>query len=377
MKKKLSLVLVTVLVLSLFLTGCGQDTSEIKVGSVFPVSGDIATFGKSSVNATNLAFEQFNAKGGLNGRKLKLYNEDNQSKAEETATAFQKLINQEKVVAILGSVASSHSLAGAPLAQGAKIVMISPTSTNPKVTEVGDYIFRACFIDPFQGEVMARFATNDLKAKKAAIIIEQESDYAKGLAQFFEAAFVKAGGTIVAKENFSKDDKDFTTILTRVKAATPEVVFIPSYYNTVGPILKQAKEQVQLNATFLGGDGWDSPDLFSLAGAAANGGFFSNHYSPEADTPEVKAFIAAYKAKFNETPDALAALAYDAANLLIAAMQKAGSTENVKLRDALAGISFTGVSGTIKFDANRNPIKSAVVIEIKDSKQVYKTTVKP
>lgn len=386
MKRKLILVLVIALVLSLALTGCGKSGTtptpdpkeeEIKIGSVYPTTGQIATFGISSVEATELAFAEINAKGGVLGRQLKLYNEDNQSKAEETATAFTKLIDQVGVVAILGSVASSHSLAGAPNAQAAGIPMLSPTSTNPAVTLVGDYIFRACFIDPFQGQVMAQFAINDLKATKAAMIIEQESDYAIGLAEFFKEAFVAAGGTIVAEENFSNQDKDFSAILTRVKAAAPDVVFVPSYYDTVGPILKQAKEVVELDAVFLGGDGWDSPDLFDLAGDAANGHFFSNHYSPDAGTPEVDAFLAAYQAKFNKTPDALAALAYDAAYLLAQAIGEAGSTDGAAIRDAMFAITFKGVSGTVTYDANRNPIKSAVIIGIEDGKQVFKTVVNP
>ena len=389
MKKRLSLVLVFALVLSLALTGCGggggtTPTPEpepkdevIKVGSVMPVTGAIATFGISSVEAIELAFEEINAAGGvLDGKQLKLFNEDNQSKAEETATAFQKLIEQEGVVAVIGSVASSHSLAGAPIAQDAGIVMLSPTSTNPAVTEIGDYIFRACFIDPFQGEVMAKFALQDLSATKAALMVDVGSDYAKGLAQFFEEAFVAGGGTIVAEENFTDQDKDFSAILTRVKAAAPDVVFVPSYYDTVGPILAQAKA-ADLNAVFLGGDGWDSPDLFDLAGDAANGHFFSNHYSPDAGTPEITKFLEAYKAKYNKTPDALAALAYDAAYLLAQAINEAGSTEGAAIRDALAGISFTGVSGGITFDENRNPIKSAVIIGIEGQKQVYKPTVNP
>lgn len=385
MKRKLSLVLVIALVVSLALTGCGggggsttpAPAAEIlKIGSVFPTTGGIATFGQSSVKAVELAFEEINADGGVLGKQLKLFNEDNQSKTEETATAFQKLITQEEVVAILGSVASSHSLAGAPIAQAAGIPMLSPTSTNPAVTMEGDFIFRACFIDPFQGQVMAQFALQDLGATTAAMIVEQDSDYAKGLAEFFKNAFVAGGGSVVAEEGFNTTDTDFTAILTRVKAAAPDVVFVPSYYNTVGPILRQAAA-AEINAVFLGGDGWDSPELFDLAGDAANGNFFSNHYSPDAGTPEVEAFLAAYQAKYNEVPDALAALAYDAAYLLVAAIEQAGSTDGAAIRDALLAINFTGVSGNVTFDANRNPIKSAVIIGIEDGQQVYRTTVNP
>ncbi len=387
MKRKLSLVLVFTMVFSLALTGCGGTQppapaaptalEEIKIGSVFPVTGAIATFGQSSLNGTQLAFDEINAAGGvLGGRKLVLINEDNQSRTEETATAFQKLITQDEVSAILGSVASSHSLAGAPIAQAAGIPMLSPASTNPRVTEVGDFIFRACFIDPFQGQVMAKFALETLGVTTAAMLVEQDSDYSKGLASYFRKAFEAGGGTIVAEEGYKSTDTDFSAILTRVKAANPAVVFVPAYYGTVGPILRQA-QAAEIDAVFLGGDGWDSDKLFELAGDAANGGFFSNHYSPDAGTPEVVAFLAAYQARFNAVPDALAALAYDAAHMLAQAINEAGSVEGVAIRDALAAISFTGVSGSVVFDENRNPVKSAVIIEIRDGKQVYKATVNP
>ncbi|MBS4031149.1 MAG: ABC transporter substrate-binding protein [Clostridiales bacterium] len=389
MKRKMFLVLVIVLIAALALSGCGkkpdattptpqQPVEEfIKIGSVMPVTGAIATFGVSSVEAIELAFKEINAEGGvLGGKKLKLYNEDNRSTAEETATAFQKLIEQEKVVAIIGSVASSHSLAGAPIAQDAKIPTISPTSTNPAVTLIGDYIFRACFLDPFQGEMMAKFALNELGLTTAAMIVEQESDYAKGLAQFFKQHFEAGGGTVVQTEEFSNQDKDFTAILTNIKAKNPEFVYIPSYYDTVGPILRQAKD-MELNAQFGGGDGWDSADLFDLAGDAANGGFFSNHYSPDIDSPEVKKFLASYMAEYGKVPDALAALAYDAAYLMARAIDAAGSTDGTAIRDALAAITFTGVSGNIVFDANGDPVKTGVIVGIENQTQVYKATIQP
>jgi branched-chain amino acid transport system substrate-binding protein len=378
MKRKLSLFLVIAMVLALALTGCGGGGSdEIKIGSVMPITGAHASFGNSSVEAIELAFEEINEAGGvLDGQMLKLYNEDNRSTAEEAATAFTKLIDQTGVVAVLGSVASSATLAGAPIAQDAGIPTLSPTSTAVEVTQVGDYIFRACFIDPFQGQVMAQFALEDLSLKTAAMIIEQESDYAKGLAEFFKIAFEAGGGTVLITENFSSADSDFSGILTRVKAANPEFVYIPSYYDTVGPILRQAKD-MELDAQFGGGDGWDSPDLFDLAGDAANGGFFSNHYSPDVDSPLVKGFVAAYEAKYGNVPDALAALAYDAAYMIAQAIDEAGSTDGAAIRDALKAINFTGVSGNIVYDANRNPIKDAVVIGIENEQQVYKATVSP
>jgi branched-chain amino acid transport system substrate-binding protein len=387
MKRKLSLLVVIAMVLALALVGCGgtggggtgggTTEEEIKIGSIMPLTGAHASFGISSVEAIQLAFEEINAAGGvLDGKKLRLVNEDNRSTAEEAATAAQKLIEQDKVTAILGSVASSASLAAGPIAQEAGVPMLSPTSTNPDVTLIGDFIFRACFIDPFQGQVMAQFVLEDLGLTTAAMIVEQESDYAKGLAEFFKASFEASGGTVLITENFSSGDSDFSGILTRVRAANPEFVYIPSYYDTVGPILRQASD-MELNAQFGGGDGWDSPDLFDLAGDAANGGFFSNHYSPDVDTPEVKSFIAAYQAKYNKVPDALAALAYDAAYMLAQAINEAGSIDGAAIRDALRAINFTGVSGNIVYDANRNPIKNAVIIGIENQQQVYRTTVSP
>ncbi|MEW5785964.1 MAG: ABC transporter substrate-binding protein [Bacillota bacterium] len=385
MSKKVWFAVSVVLIVALALTavGCGggstvEEPEVIKIGAIFPLTGEIATFGQSSQEAIELALEEVNAAGGVLGKQVEIIFYDNKGTAAESSLAAEKLIESDGVVAILGPVASTNTLAAAPVAQDAGVVLMSPTSTNPAVTEVGDFIFRSCFIDPFQGQVAAQFALEDLEGKTAAILTDMGSDYSKGLRDVFEEAFTAGGGEVLVKEGFTDQDKDFTAILTTVKAADPDVVYIPSYYGTAGLILKQADEQ-GIDAYFLGADGWDSPQLFELAGDAANGGFFTNHYSPDASSPELDAFVAAYEAKYNgKTPDALAALAYDAAKLMFDAIERAGSVDSLAIRDALAATDgFVGVSGTITFDEFRNPIKSAVIIEIVDQAQVYKTTIDP
>lgn len=385
MKKKLSVLLAVVLLAAAALAGCSgggggndvEDEDVIKIGSVSPTTGPVATFGQSVLDATKLAFEEINAKGGvLGGKKLLLLNEDNQSKGEETGAAFRKLIEQEKVVAILGSVTTGDSLIGAPIAQEAKIPMLTPTSTAPAVTEVGDYIFRACFLDNYQSEAMATFAVEELNAKTAAIIKQSDSDYSVGLAEFFAKTFEAAGGKIVAEESYLESDIDFSAILTNVKAAKPDVIFLPAYYDTVGPIMQQARA-AGIEAKFLGVDGMDSSELFSLAQGAEEGAYFSNHYSPAADVELVQHFLKAYEEKYGKTPDALAALAYDAAYIMAQAIDEAGSTEPQAIRDALANISYTGVSGNVTFDENRNPVKPIWVNVIKDGKYEVAKVVEP
>ncbi|HHV79675.1 MAG TPA: ABC transporter substrate-binding protein [Firmicutes bacterium] len=354
-----------------------EEPKEIVIGVITPITGDVATFGESTRNAVLLLAEQWNAKGGLLGKKIVVKVEDDRNQPQDSAAAAQKLITQDKVVGIVGSVASKCTLAAAPIAQENKIPLISGTSTNEKVTQVGDYIFRACFIDPFQGAVMARFAFNNLKAKTAACLFDVTNDYPKGLAEEFKKEFEKLGGKVVEYQTYNYGDQDFKPQLTKIKTKNPDVLFLSDYYNTVGLIAKQARE-LGIKSVFLGGDGWDSPDLVKIGGKAVEGGYFSNHYSPESTAPEAVEFLKAYKAKYNKDPDALAALGYDAALLLFDAIKRAGSTEGAKIRDALAATKdFKAVSGTITFDANRNPIKDAAIITIKDGQQKLFTMVKP
>ena len=285
-----------------------SSAGDIIVGEFASLTGKEATFGTSSHSGTQLAIEELNAAGGVLGRKFKLLTEDNQSKAGESATVVNKLIAKDGAVAILGEVASSRSLEAAPICQQSKIPMISPSSTNPKVTETGDFIFRVCFIDPFQGTVMANFAKTGLKAKRIAIFTDVKSDYSKGLAKFFKEGFVKGGGEIVSELDFNGGDKDFKAQLTTIKAAKPDAVFVPCYYTDAALICIQAK-QLGLNTPLFGGDGWESDQLMKIGGEAVEGNYFSTHYSPAAGSDKGKQFVSAFqKANKGEQPDAMAAL---------------------------------------------------------------------
>ena len=357
----------------------GDGSGDIKVGVYGDTSGATSSFGQSTKNGIQLAFDEINAAGGVNGRKLIMLFEDDQGRPEQAKTVVSKLINQDRVQALLGEVASTNSLAAAPVAQDAKIPMITPSSTNPKVTEVGDYISRVCFIDPFQGLVMAKFAGNTLKAKTAAIIGDVNSDYSKGLTAVFEQEFTKLGGRVVAKEAYTQTDPDFKGQLTKIRNLNPEVIYIPGYYGQVGIIAKQARE-LDMNMPLLGGDGWDSPDLWKLGGEALKNAYISNHYSADNPAPEIQNFVKAYQAKFNVAPDSLAALAYDAAKVLADAIKRAGGTDGAKLKDAInATKEFKGVTGSITLDANRNAVKPAVVLELNpaESKFTFKETIYP
>lgn len=357
--------------------GGNSNSKDIVIGVIAPITGDVATFGQSTKQAMELATKQINAKGGINGKQVVLKIEDDKNDPVEAANAALKLINQDKVNAIIGSVSSKTTLAAAPITQKNKIPLITSTATNEKVTQVGDFVYRACFIDPFQGQVMAKFAYENLKKTKAAVLYDVGNDYSKGLAESFKSNFTKLGGTITTYETYAKGDQDFNAQLTKIKAANPDVIFLPDYYNTVGLIAKQARAQ-GINATLLGGDGWDSDDLVKIGGTAVEGAYFSNHYSPDNKTPEASAFIDAYKQAYNAVPDALAALAYDAGNILFDAIKRANSQDGAAIIDALSKTKdFQAVSGKINFDANRNPIKSAAIITIKDGKQAFATSVNP
>lgn len=351
----------------------------IKVGVYGDLTGQTSSFGQSTKNGIELAVEEINAAGGVNGKKIQLIVEDDQGRPEQAKTVVSKLINQDKVQAVLGEVASTNSLAAAPVAQEAKIPMITPSSTNPKVTEVGDYISRVCFIDPFQGSVMAKFAANTLKAKSAAILGDVNSDYSKGLTQFFEEEFTKLGGKVVAKEAYTQTDPDFKGQLTKIRNLNPDIIYIPGYYGQVGIIAKQARE-LDMNMPLLGGDGWDSPELWKLGGASLKNTYISNHYSAQNPSPEIQNFVKAFKAKFNVEPDSLAALAYDAAKVLADAIKRAGGTDPAKLKDAInATKDFAGVTGKITLDPGRNAVKPAVVLELDPAAAAfkYKETIAP
>jgi branched-chain amino acid transport system substrate-binding protein len=370
----------SLLAAGLALAGCGKKdaSNEILIGEYGALTGPIASFGQSTHKGIELAIEEINAGGGVLGRKIRLITEDDQGKPEEALTAVTKLISKDRVSALLGEFASSNSLAAAPFAQQSRIPMLSHGSTNPKVTQVGDYIFRACFIDPFQGQVMAKFARGSLKLGRVAILRDVESDYSVGLADYFTESFTAAGGVITADESYSAGDKDFNAQLTSLRATNPEAIFIPGYYTEVGLIARQAR-RLGFAGALLGGDGWDSEKLWEIGGDALHNSFFSNHYSVDNPAPEIRAFVEKFKARHNgETPDALAALGYDAARVMADAIRRAGSDKPSAIRDALAQTKgFAGITGTITLNAQRDAVKSAVVLEVKDGKFLYKETVDP
>ncbi|HEY7574984.1 MAG TPA: ABC transporter substrate-binding protein [Thermoanaerobaculia bacterium] len=363
----------------ILVVACGKRGAgdEIPIGEYGSLTGTTATFGQSTDNAIKMAFDEINAAGGVLGKKLKLFVEDDQSKPEEAATAATKLVNQNRVIALLGEVSSSRSLAAAPIAQAAQIPMVSPSSTNPRVTQVGNYIFRVCFTDPFQGAVMAKFAHDTLKLKKVAILVDVRNDYSVGLQTFFRQHLKQLGGEVVAEQSYSEGDSDFHAQLTQIKAANPEGIYVPGYYTEVGTIARQARE-LGITVPLLGGDGWDSPKLWEIGGEALNGCYLSNHYSTDDPSPVVQSFVAEYKKRYNQLPDALAALGYDAAKILVDAISRAGSTDGLKIRDALAMTKdFQGVTGSITINSDRNAVKPAVILKVENGKFTLVETIKP
>ena len=360
-------------------SSCGRSGpgGEILIGEYGSLTGGIATFGISTRDGSQMALDEINAAGGVLGQKIKLLVEDDQSKPEEASTVVTKLINQNHVVAMLGHVASSHSLAAAPICQANKVPMITPSSTNPRVTQVGNFIFRVCFIDPFQGAVMAKFAAETLKVKRVAQLVDVRSDYSIGLQTFFRQKYKALGGEIVSEQSYSAGDSDFRAQLTQIKAANPEAIYVPGYYTEVGTIARQARE-LGITVPLLGGDGWDSPKLWEIGGEALNGCYFSNHYSTDDPSPMVQKFVNDYKSRYKQVPDALAALAYDAARILADAIKRAGSTDGEKVRDAIAATKdFPGVTGAISINAERNAVKPAVVLKVNNGKYVLAETIKP
>ena len=379
--------LLSILVPVVAMAGCerrsssGPDTTgDIVIGFYGSLTGDGASFGQSSKEGTDLAVEEINNAGGLlGGRKFRLLSEDNQSRPEEASNAVTKLITQDKVVAVLGEVASRRSLAAAPVAQRYSVPMITPASTNERVTQVGDYIFRVCFIDPFQGEVLAKFAYNDLKARKVAILKDIQQDYSVGLTDSVTKNFAALGGQVLPPVSYSTGDADFKAILTQVRAQKPDAIFATGYYPEAAIIVRQARE-LGMKMPILGGDGWVG-DALANGREALNNTYISNHYSGDNPDAVVQNFVKSYRAKFNRDPDSIAALAYDAVKVLADAITRAGSVEGPKVRDALAAANVAGVTGQLKMNAQRNVDKPAVVQEVTYAngqiKFVYKTTINP
>jgi len=379
--------------------GSGRGGDDLVVGVYGSLTGNDATFGESTKLGVDLAVSELQAshQGRIGGLAVRTVVEDDQGRAEEAATVVQKLINQDQVAAVIGEVASSRSLAAAPICQAAGVPMITPSSTNPKVTEVGDFISRMCFIDPFQGTVMAKFASQNLGVKRVAILKDVKSDYSIGLAQFFTEAFTAAGGRIVAEQAYSAGDQDFSAQLTAIKAKNPEAVFIPGYYTEVGLIARKARE-LGLTCPLLGGDGWESEQLIEIGGDALNGAYYSNHFAVDNPDPKLQEFLKNYRAKFGKDPDAIGGLAYDAANVLFHCLEqlatedealfqalsasKAGTPERKEAQKKLAALiastrDYPGVTGMITLDASRNATKPAVVLEIKGGKKVFNTSINP
>jgi branched-chain amino acid transport system substrate-binding protein len=357
-------------------SGAGHAT--VSIGFFGDLTGPTFNFGLSAKNGVLMAADEINQAGGINGRQIDIVIEDDKGSPEEAAQVTGKLIDRYKVIAIIGAGASGNSLASAPKAQSARVPLIAPSSTNPAVTQVGDYIFRACFIDAFQGEVMAKFAVNTLKAKRAAIMLDFNSPYSRGLTDFFEFSFAKLGGEIVVKQSYSQGDPDYRGQLSAIKAADPDVIYIPGYYGDVAIIAKQAR-QLGLTVPLLGADGWDAPELWDLGGDALNGSYISNHYSADDPSETIQKFVHSYRQRYgNLTPDAHAALAYDALRFLAEAIARAGTTEGPKLRDALAETkNFAGVTGIISMDRDRNAVKPAVILKLEDTRYIYEETIQP
>ena len=355
-----------------------RDNTTIKIGYYGDLSGPTLNFGKSALNGVLMAVEEINQAGGINGRKLDVVIEDDQGNAELAATRAGKLIDNDKVIAVIAGGTSGNSRAGAPKAQVSHVPLISPSATDPAVTQIGDYIFRVCYIDAFQGEVMAKFAFGTLNAKKAAILFDFNAPYSRGLTDFFELSFTRLGGQIVTKQLYTARDRDFRGQLDSIRLAAPDVIYVPGYYGDVAAIAKQAR-QLGITQPLLGGDGWDAPELWGLGGDSLNGSYISNHYSVEDRSPTIQNFVREYKLRYgNLAPDAHAALGYDAMRVLAAAIQRAGMTDGPRLRDALAQTkNFPGVTGVISINNERNAVKPAVVLKLQDGKYIYQETIQP
>ena len=367
-------------------TGCQKKaappaSAAILLGHVASLSGSEATFGQSTDRGIRLAVEEQNAKGGVKGRSIDVKTLDDQGKPEEAAIAATRLVAQDHVAVLLGEVASSRSLAMAPIADRYQTPMITPSSTNPKVTKDGErtrpYVFRVCFIDPFQGTVMAKFARENLHVDRVAVLRDVGNDYSVGLADFFTDRFKQLGGTIVDDESYKAGDQDFKAQLTAIKNRNPQAVYVPGYYTDVALVARQARE-LGMQQPLMGGDGWDSPKLFEIGGKSVEGALFSNHYSPEDPDPRIQSFVKAYRAKWGETPDSMAATGYDAAQVAFDAMSRAPDLSGPALKDAIAATrDFAGVTGVITIDQDHNAVKSAVVLKVENGAARFVATVKP
>lgn len=382
---KASLTTLTAVMLAASVAGCGGSSDkEIRIGLLNEMTGGNATIGTAAANGAKLAIKELNAKGGLLGKQIKAVVADNKSEPSESANAMTKLLTQDKVVAVTGTFSSSNAIAAASVAEANKKPYLVAGATNPKVTvdektkTVKKFIYRVCFIDPFQGTVAANFAAKDLKVKKAAMLVDNSSDYSKGLAEFFETSFRKEGGEVIASEAYLQKDTDFKATLTKIKSTNADILYVPGYYEEVGKIVKQARE-LGIAVPIVGADGWDSPKLIEIASPAAlNNTYFTNHYSVEDTSPKAKAFVDAYAKEYGQKPEALAVLGYDAVYVLADAVKRANSTDATKIAEALAATrDFPAISGVTTINKTHDADKNAVVIELKDGRQIFKTSIKP
>lgn len=378
MKKILGVL--SAVILALTLASCSKaESNSVKIGGIFPLSGQVAVYGVECKNGVDLAIEEINAAGGINGKPIVLVSEDDEGNPDKTVNAFKKLSTKDGVKVVIGSLTSGCTQAITTLSQASKVVQIAPAATAPAITDAGDFIFRACFIDPFQGTVGGKFAAETLGKKRAAILYDIGNDYSVGLADNFKIAFEKAGGSIVSEESYATNDKDFNAQLTKIKNANPDVVYLPDYYGTVALIAKQLRAQ-GINVPMVGADGWDG--LTSNAGDEVLGGYYSNHYAVDSTEPAVKKFVESFRAKYNKDPNSFAALGYDCVYLIRDAIVAAGAEDSIAVRDALAKTDGDYVTGHLTFDEKHNPIKSAVMLELVKAddgtlKTVYNTTVNP
>lgn len=367
---------------SLFSKSNAQQFSKpdepIKIGVYTDLTGQTSSFGQSTRNGIQMAADEINARGGVNGRRVVLIIRDDEGQPSRVATVVQSLINEDKVHALLGELASINSLVAAPYAQESQVPMLSPSSTNPKVTQIGDYIFRTCFIDPLQGEAMAKFAVKSLKAKRAAILVDLDSIYGNWLMKPFKEKFSSLGGKIVTEQTYKQRDRDFREQLSAIRKAKPDVIYVPGYYQEAAVIAVQAR-QMDINQPLLGGDGWESPQLFYIGGQALNNSYITEHYAADDPSPAVQNFSALYKNRYpNSEPDAIAALAYDSMMVLADAIRRAGTTEGLKLRDAIAKTKdFPGVTGRITINSERNALKQVVILKISDGKLIFRENIQP
>jgi branched-chain amino acid transport system substrate-binding protein len=382
MKKKLSIFLATLFAMGT-LAGCAKGNNnaaggdKIKVGLNYELSGQVATYGQGLTSGIELAIEEINKNGGVLGKQIELVKADNKSETTESANVTTKLATKDKVVAILGAATSGNTKAAAPIAVQNKVPLISASATADDVTvdsngKVRDYVFKTCFSDSFQGVIMANFAYGDLSAKNVAVLIDNTSDYSKGLAKSFRETFTKLGGSIATEQGYAAKDTDFKAVLTKIKGANPNAIYVPGYYEEVGLIVKQARE-LGLNVPILGGDGFDSPKLTELAGKSnLNKVYFTNHYSSKDNSPEVVKFKSAYNAKYSKDPDAFNALGYDLAYFLVDAINRAGSADPEKIKSALASTkNFKAITGTLSIDEKHNPVKAITILEMKEGEQTF------